>query len=458
MIQIYNSLHKAKQPLTPIEPNHVKIYCCGITVYDYSHIGHARGLIVFDAITRYLRYRGYQVTLVRNITDIDDKIIQRALERGQAWDELAQQFITALHQDEKALQLTALDHEPRATQYIPQMIALIERLIAKEQAYVASNGDVYFDVRRFSAYGKLSHRDIAQLQSGIRIDVNDAKRAPLDFVLWKMSKPGEPFWPSPWGNGRPGWHIECSAMSTELLGQPFDIHGGGMDLKFPHHENEIAQSEAAHDCDFANIWMHIGLLQINNEKMSKSLGNFLTIRDALARYPAEVLRYFMISGHYRSPVNYADETLAHIQQSVQSLYIALRDLPTAEVPEAHPFEQRFIAAMDDDFNTPEALAVLFEIAHEINRLRPLDIDQAAQLGALLVALGKPLGLLQQSAQQFLHGGADGEFVTNVEQLIAQRQQARHNRQWQEADRIRDQLSALGVAIEDGADGTSWRKL
>lgn len=458
MIQIYDSASKQKQPLTPVTPGKIRMYVCGITVYDYCHIGHARASVLFDVVVRYLRYRGYEVEYVHNITDVEDKIIKRANENGESCEALTERFIDAMHEDERALGVLPPTHEPRATQYIAEIIDLVKTLVAKEYAYVAENGDVYFDVNRFKDYGKLSHRDIEKLIAGARVGISEAKRNPLDFVLWKMSKPDEPNWDSPWGKGRPGWHIECSAMSTELLGQPFDIHGGGMDLKFPHHENEIAQSEAATDKPFANIWMHVGLLQINKEKMSKSLGNFQLIRDVLKEYDAEVVRYFMISGHYRSPVNYAQDNMTKMQHSLQSLYTAVRGLQDTQTPEDSDYEKRFQAAMDDDFNTPEALAVLFELAHEINRLREQnDLTQALPLAAILKKLTSIFGLLQQDPDVYLQGDMAKEQVAQIEALIEARQQARAEKNWAEADRVREQLSALGVVIEDTSQGTSWRR-
>ena len=341
-MQIYNSLTKQKTEFTPIKPNHVSLYVCGITVYDYCHIGHARSMIIFDVAVRYLRSRGFTVNYVRNITDIDDKIINRANENQEAWDALTERFIDAMHEDERALNILPPDHEPRATNYIPQIIVLIEKIIEQGYAYVAKNGDVYFDVRKFKEYGKLSHRDIEQLEVGARVGLGDEKRDSLDFVLWKMAKPDEPTWDSPWGKGRPGWHIECSAMSTDLLGQPFDIHGGGMDLKFPHHENEIAQSEAANTCCFANRWMHVGLLQVSGEKMSKSLGNFFTIREVLDEQDVELVRYFMISGHYRSPVNYSEENLSQLRSGLDRLYLAMRGLPNSSQEGGEEFKEKIL--------------------------------------------------------------------------------------------------------------------
>ncbi len=459
MLKIYNSLPRKKQEFKPIIPGKINLYACGNTVYDYCHIGHARSMIMFDVIIRYLRYQGYEVTYVRNITDIDDKIIKRALENKESISELTRRFIEAQREDELALGLLKPTFEPRATEFIEPMIDLIKELCEQGFAYVAENGDVYFDVRKFKDYGKLSKRKIEELRSGVRIELNDIKRDPLDFVLWKISKPDEPKWPSPWGEGRPGWHIECSAMSTRLLGQPFDIHGGGMDLKFPHHENEIAQSEAANGKEFAKVWMHVGLLQINKEKMSKSLGNFLTIRDALAKHHPEVLRYFMISGNYRSPVNYSAENLSQAAHAVHHFYLTLRDLPNVEIiKNGDAYQQKFQTAMDDDFNTPLALAVLFDLSKEINRQRNLDIQQAAELGAVLKQLGNVLGILQSSPEDFLRGSLQTDEATQIEKLILARNQARAAKDWQEADRIRQQLLSMGVVLEDASTGTNWRRL
>ncbi|MCH9743557.1 MAG: cysteine--tRNA ligase [Gammaproteobacteria bacterium] len=454
MLKIYDNLTQQKREFKPIKAGHVSLYQCGQTVYDYCHIGHARGMIVFDMVTRFLRDQGYQVTFVRNITDIDDKIIRRANENDESCDTLTKRFIDIMHEDEQALGLTSVDQEPRATQYIAPIIKLIEQIIENGYAYVAENGDVCFEIRKKQDYGKLSHRDIDSLRSGARVDVADAKRDPLDFVLWKMSKPDEPSWDSPWGKGRPGWHIECSAMSTGILGQPFDIHGGGMDLKFPHHENEIAQSEAACGKGFANTWMHVGLLQINKEKMSKSLGNFLTIRETLEKHDVEVIRYFMLSAHYRSPVSYSEDVMQVAHQSLGRLYTAIRDLP--EVPaNENQYVQQFNDVMNDDFNSPQAFAVLFEMAREINRLRDAnDMDAAAALAASLKKLSNTFGILQQDPQQFLQGGdVDAE---KVEALIVARNQARKNKDWPEADRIRDELNAMHVVIEDKDGRTRWK--
>lgn len=462
MLTIYDTLSGEKRAFKPRVPNKVSLYVCGMTVYDYCHIGHARSMIVFDMVVRYLKLRGYQVNFVRNITDIDDKIIKRANENGESSSELTDRFIAAMHEDEKALHLNAPDHEPRATEYVQEIIAFIEALIEQDIAYVAGNGDVCFEISKFKEYGKLARRDLDKLKSGVRVDMAEGKKDPLDFVLWKLAKPGEPKWPSPWGDGRPGWHIECSAMSSTLLGQPFDIHGGGMDLKFPHHENEIAQSEACFHKPFANNWMHVGLLNVNDEKMSKSLNNFFTIREVLAEYHAEVVRYFMMAAHYRSPVNFSKPNLAQAAQALNGLYTALRGLALAPVTGAISAENKYVAqffeAMDDDFNTAIALSVLFDLAHEINRLKSAgDFDQAAQCGQFLKELGYVLGVLQEDPEDFLRGGAAEDFIGKVELLISSRNTARSEKNWQEADRIRDELLQLGVLIEDSASGTTWRR-
>ncbi len=456
-MKIYNSLTQSKEAFVPIESGRIGLYACGMTVYDYCHLGHARSLLVFDLLVRYWRFRGYRVNYVRNITDIDDKIIARAQQNNESWEALTARFIEAMHEDERALGILPPDHEPQATQYLPQIIALIEKIMASGHAYVADNGDVCFEIARFSDYGKLSKRDVEKLIAGARVDVSAGKRSPADFVLWKLVKPGEPCWDSPWGEGRPGWHIECSAMSTDLLGQPFDIHGGGMDLKFPHHENEIAQSEAACQCEFARYWMHAGLLKIDGEKMSKSLGNFMTIRDALAQHDAEVIRFFMYSGSYRSPINYSDDNLHQARSSLERLYASVRGLPAVEPVIGSVFEQRFIEKMDDDVNTPEAMAVLFELSHEINRLREQDVPQAAALAQLLKQLAAVLGVLQHDPDWFLTQGADEQESEQIESLIEQRNQARSAKDWALADQLRDQLDAMGVSIEDTAQGTLWRK-
>lgn len=457
MLKIFNTLTREKEAFKPLTPNKVGLYVCGVTVYDYCHLGHARTYTSADVIIRYLRWRGYEVKHVRNITDIDDKIIKRANENNEEFNAVTKRFIQAMHDDFAALGLEKPDHEPRATEYIPQMIALIERIIANKHAYVGKNGDVYFDVRSFNEYGCLSHHNIDELESGARVEVTDVKKDPLDFVLWKLAKPGEPEWDSPWGKGRPGWHIECSAMSMNLLGENFDIHAGGRDLIFPHHENEIAQSQAASHKKFANLWIHGGFLQIDKEKMSKSLGNFVTIRDVLKDHDPEVVRYLLLASHYRSALIYDTDTLAQTRQSLARFYTALRFLPEAERAKDTVYESQFIEAMDDDFNTPIALSILFELAHEVQRLREKDINAAAQYGALLKYLGGVLGVLQTDPEVFFKASANVD-VAKVEALIAARQQARVNKQWAEADRIRDELAKMEVAIEDGANGTTWKSL
>lgn len=458
MLKIYNSMTQTKETFQPLQPNKVNIYVCGPTVYDFCHIGNGRTYAAFDLIIRYLRWRGYDVTYVRNVTDIDDKIIKRANENNESFSAVVERFTQAMHDDFTQLGLLSPNHEPRATEYVPQIIQLIETLIQKDYAYIAANGDVYYNVRQFKNYGCLSHHNIDQLESGARIEVNDVKRDPLDFVLWKLAKPGEPSWESPWGAGRPGWHIECSAMSTSLFGDQFDLHGGGKDLIFPHHENEIAQSEAATQKKFVNIWMHAGYLQIEKEKMSKSLGNFFTIRDLLKQNKPEVLRYFMISSHYRSPVQYSEQALTLAHSALQRFYNTLRDLPVAQPVSHSEFEKRFIAAMDDDFNTPIAFSVLFDLAHEVQRLRDKDLNAAAQHGALLKLLGSVFGILQDNPEHFLQAGDTAALpAEKIEALIEERNQARANKNWAEADRIRDELLLHSIVLEDAASGTKWKR-
>lgn len=458
ILKIYNSLTNEKEVFKPLVPGRIGMYVCGITVYDYCHIGHARSLIIFDVIVRYLRTRGFLVKYVRNITDVDDKIIQRANENQESCDQLTERFIQAMHEDEAALGILPPDVEPRATGHIADIIRLIQELINADIAYIAENKDVCFSVRKFKDYGKLSRRDIEKLISGARVSVGENKQDPLDFVLWKISKPGEPTWDSPWGAGRPGWHIECSAMSTEILGQPFDIHGGGMDLKFPHHENEIAQSEAAAQKTFANIWMHAGLLLVNKEKMSKSLGNFFTIREVLAEHHPEIIRYFMISAHYRSPVNYSVETLAQVRSSLERLYTAIRGLPEIEGARALPYEDAFQAAMDDDFNTPVALAVLFDMAHDINRFKEQgQINEAAILGSVLKRLAQIFHILRENPEEFLRGEVSEDDSSKIEALIEERKTSRANKNFARADEIRQELLSMGIVIEDTASGTTWRR-
>lgn len=464
MLHIYDSLTRRKAPFTPIEPGKVRMYVCGMTVYDLCHLGHARVLVAFDVVYRYLKRSGYQVTYVRNITDIDDKIIRRAQQNGEPIDALTERFIAAMHEDAAALGILPPTDEPRATAHIPEILAMVERLIDKGHAYAADNGDVYFAVSSFPGYGKLSGKDPEGLRAGARVEVDEAKRDPLDFALWKGAKPGEPAWDSPWGRGRPGWHIECSAMSTCCLGNHFDIHGGGADLQFPHHENEIAQSEGATGEPFVEFWMHNGFVRVNEEKMSKSLGNFFTLREILTRYRPEEVRYFILTSHYRSPLNYDDEHLNNARAALTRLYTALRGLPpvAARTPlpaAAASFRERFDAAMDDDFNTPEALAVLFDLAREVNRLRIDDAPAAAALGRELRGLGAVLGLLGQDADDYLRAGAGVGDPTDAEidALIRRRAEARKARDFAEADRIRDELQAAGILLEDGAGGTGWRR-
>ena len=461
MLKIFNSLSREKQAFIPIEPGKVRMYVCGMTVYDYCHLGHARVLVVFDMVQRWLRASGFAVTYVRNITDIDDKIIKRANENGETIGALTDRFIAFMNEDSDALGVQRPDHEPRATDYIPQMLKLIGQLEAHGLAYQAADGDVNFPVRQFAGYGKLSGKSLDDLRAGKRVDVDQAKHDPLDFVLWKHAKEGEPHWDSPWGKGRPGWHIECSAMSSDLLGAHFDIHGGGQDLQFPHHENEIAQSEGAHRCTFVNYWMHNGFVRVDDEKMSKSLGNFFTIREVLKKYDAEVLRFFILRAHYRSPLNYSDKHLDDARQALARLYTALRAVPDAASgasvnwDEAHA--QRFKAAMDDDFNTPEACAVLFDLAAEVNR------GKSPALAAQLKALGGLLGLLQRDPQAFLQAtpagdeAHDGLTPAKIEALIAERAAAKKAKNYAEADRIRNELTAAGIVLEDTAQGTTWRR-
>ena len=461
MLKIRNSLTGEKQEFTPLRPGEVRMYVCGITVYDFIHLGHARMLTVFDLVQRHLRSLGYQVTYVRNITDIDDKIIDRAAQNGESWSVLAQRFTAAMHEDCARMGLQAPDFEPRATEFIPAIIAMTRRLIDKGYAYVASNGDVMYAVRKFADYGRLSGKKIDDLRAGARVQVDDAKLDPLDFVLWKMAKAGEPSWPSPWGDGRPGWHIECSAMSTELLGDYFDLHGGGVDLTFPHHENEIAQSCAACGTPFVNVWMHNGFVRINDEKMSKSLGNFFTVRDVLATLrDAEVLRLFLISSHYRGPINYSQAQLVQADETLLGLYRALQDTAPGGETDAEALA-RFGAAMDDDFNTPEALAVLQGVARDLNsRKASHDASGAARAAATLRAMGGMLGLLQQDPGEYLKRGLGAAMLgdAEVEALLAARRAARAAKNFAESDRIRERLTAAGIVLEDKAGGaTQWRR-
>jgi cysteinyl-tRNA synthetase len=491
MLKIHNTLTRDKQDFIPIEPNRVRMYVCGMTVYDYCHAGHARVMVVFDMVYRWLKASGYDVTYVRNITDIDDKIIKRAAENGESIHQLTQRFIDAMHEDERALGVLAPDFEPRATQFVPQMLEMIAQLEKNGLAYRAADGDVNYAVRKFAGYGKLSGKSLEDLRAGERVDVAEGKNDPLDFVLWKHAKENEPAevkWDSPWGTGRPGWHIECSAMSSEILGKHFDIHGGGADLQFPHHENEIAQSEGAmlHDekCrgQFVNYWMHNGFVRVDNEKMSKSLGNFFTIREVLQKFDAEVMRFFILRAHYRSPLNYSDVHIDDAKSALTRLYTALKSFPVRPEPvegvkvdwqEAHA--QRFKVAMDDDFNTPEAVAVLFDLANEVNK------TSASELASQLRALGGVLGLLQRDAKEFLQGsksitpgagnititgyaptvsqtvGTNGLTPEMIEQLITKRNESKQAKNYIDADRIRKELLDAGIVLEDSASGTSWRR-
>ncbi|MFJ5477628.1 cysteine--tRNA ligase [Pectobacterium carotovorum] len=460
MLKIFNTLSRQKEEFKPIHAGQVGMYVCGITVYDLCHIGHGRTFVAFDVVARYLRYLGYSLKYVRNVTDIDDKIIKRAIENGETSDQLTTRMIAEMHADFDALNILRPDAEPRATHHIADIIEMVETLIARRHAYVASNGDVMFSVDTAPGYGVLSRQDLDQLQAGARVEITEVKRNPMDFVLWKMSKPGEPHWSSPWGEGRPGWHIECSAMNCKQLGTHFDIHGGGSDLMFPHHENEIAQSCCAHDGSYVNYWMHSGMVMVDREKMSKSLNNFFTVRDVLAYYDPETVRYFLMSGHYRSQLNYSEDNLKQARAALDRLYTALRGTDASVA--AHggdEFEARFREAMDDDFNTPEAYSVLFDMAREVNRLRAEDIQAANQLASALRKLSGVLGLLEQDPEQFLQNGAqvDDEEVKEIEALIQQRKDARAAKDWALADQARDRLNEMGIVLEDGPQGTIWRR-
>jgi cysteinyl-tRNA synthetase len=460
MLQIYNSLTRRKETFKSMIPGQVRMYVCGLTVYDNMHIGHARMLVVFDMVARWLRDSDYKLTYVRNITDIDDKIIKRAAENGESIEALTTRYIASIHEDEAALNVQRPDIEPRAMASIPDIVDMIAVLIGKGFAYQGANGDIYYSVNDFAGYGKLSGKRLEDLRAGARVEVDEAKRDALDFVLWKAAKPGEPSWPSPWGDGRPGWHIECSAMSTAALGNHFDIHGGGMDLQFPHHENEIAQSEAATGEHFVNVWMHNGFVNIDDEKMSKSLGNFFTVREVLKRYQPEVVRYFILNSHYRSPLNYSDKSLDMAASGLSRLYTALRGIKAEQAPADSEFRERFKAAMDDDFNTPIAISVLFDLAREVNRQRDAGGKQTGDLAALLIELGAVLGILQADPEIYLQADVEessGLSAAQVEALIAERNSARQGKNWSEADRIRKQLTDAGIVLEDGADGTIWRR-
>ncbi|MEA3333114.1 MAG: cysteine--tRNA ligase [Pseudomonadota bacterium] len=474
-MQIFNSMNRRKEEFVPVEPGKIGIYACGVTVYDLCHIGHARSLVVFDVIYRYLKYRGYEVTFVRNFTDIDDKIINRSNERGITWKALAEQYIEEFYVDMDRLGLLKPTYEPRATDHIEEIINLVRQLEEKGFAYEV-DGDVYYRLQHFKGYGKLSGKNIDDLLSGARVDVDDRKESPLDFALWKRSKTGEPSWPSPWGEGRPGWHIECSAMSQKFLGDTFDIHGGGQDLIFPHHENEIAQSEGASGKPLANYWVHNGFVNIDKEKMSKSLGNFLTIRELLEDCHPEVLRFFVVANHYRSPIDFSQENVAVAAAGLERLYQSLDRLlekaagalagSSSLDDKVEAWRQSFIAAMDDDFNSAAAVAVLFEVSKEINRRldeekASIDPQAAAQVAEFMREIGEPLGLLQEVPRDFLQrttGKADGQLDTaEIESLIAARAAARKERNWGEADRVRDILDENGVILKDSAEGTKWQR-
>ncbi len=458
MLKIYNTLTRSKETFKPRVEGKVGLYVCGMTVYDYCHIGHARVMVVFDTVARYFRYSGYNLTYVRNITDIDDKIIKRANENGEDFLALTERFIDAMHEDERALSVLPPDIEPKATQSMDDIIKMIATLVEKGLAYVGGNGDVFYSVSKFENYGKLSGKNIEDLQAGERVDVDKAKNDPMDFVLWKMAKPDEPSWDSHWGRGRPGWHIECSAMSTCCLGNHFDIHGGGMDLQFPHHENEIAQSEGATGEKFVNLWMHNGFVRVDEEKMSKSLGNFFTVREVLKKYRPEIIRFFVLSSQYRSPLNYSDEQLDDAGAALTRLYTALRGVEVNNDACDPEYKARFDEAMDDDFNTAVALAVLFDLARELNKGKS-DIARAGVLAGTLKTLATVLGLLQDEPDNFLKGGdaEDGLSEEEINKQIQARIDAKTNKDWAKADEIRDQLKAQGIIVEDIAGGSSWRR-
>ncbi|WP_370216282.1 cysteine--tRNA ligase [Thalassolituus sp.] len=453
-MKIFNTLTRQKEEFKPLVPGKVGMYVCGMTVYDFCHLGHARVMVAFDVIARYLRHRGFDVNYIRNITDIDDKIIKRANENGEAFDALTERFIAEMHKDSEMLGIEKPDAEPKATAHIGDIIALVETLIEKGFAYAASNGDVYYRVRKFEGYGKLSGKVLDELEAGARVEVEDVKEDPLDFVLWKSAKPEEPHWDSPWGIGRPGWHIECSAMSTCCLGDTFDIHGGGPDLKFPHHENEIAQSEAATGKKYVNTWMHAGAVRVDGEKMSKSLGNFFTIREILDKYPAEVVRFLLLSSPYRSAINYSEDSLKEAQTKLERFYNALLDVPVGDVKDIdNDYSARFHAAMDDDFNTPVAIAVLFDLVRDLNKASG---DEQATLAGQLRFLGGVLGCLQSDPQSFLQSGA-GDEAEWIEEMIQKRLEAKKAKDFATADAVRDELTAKGIVLKDGPEGTTWSK-
>ncbi len=463
-LKIYNTLTKQKEDFHPIEPGKITLYVCGITIYDDCHIGHARVFVAFDMVIRFLKMMGWQIKYVRNITDIDDKIIQRAAQNNESVQALTSRYIEEMDKDTQLLGIIKPDLEPRATQYIAQMISLIQNLINQDIAYIGQSGDVYFSVEKFPAYGELAHKDLDKLQSGARVEIELAKNSPLDFVLWKQSKDNEPAWESPWGAGRPGWHIECSAMVMDCLGSTIDIHGGGADLKFPHHENERAQSQAVSNQTFVNTWMHVGFVQTDKEKMSKSLNNFFTIKEVLKQYNGEVIRYFLLASHYRSPVNYSQEQLILAHNALTTLYTALRGIdiiPPLEINLENRYQQAFISAMSDDFNTPEALVVLFELARDLNvaKIDKRSENQALiqEIASTLKMLANSLGFLERSPELFLQGSQDTHANAEIDALIAQRVSAREAKDWVKADEIRKMLDAKEIIIEDTPEGTLWRR-
>jgi cysteinyl-tRNA synthetase len=461
VLKVFNSETKTKQTFQPIEPGKVGIYVCGMTVYDLCHLGHARVLVAFDVIVRYFRQQGFDVNYVRNITDVDDKIIQRAIENNESIQALTKRFIAEMHQDADSLGVLPPDQEPCATLSMPDIISMIERLIENGFAYVGDSGDVYFEVNKFESYGRLSGKNLDELIAGERVDIAEAKRNPLDFVLWKQAKADEPSWSSVWGEGRPGWHIECSAMSTRCLGNHFDIHGGGMDLQFPHHENEIAQSEGATGQHFVNYWMHNGFVRIDDEKMSKSLGNFLTVREVLKQYRGEEIRFFVLSSQYRSPLNYSDQQLDNARAGLTRFYTALRGTEPDTDFQSSSYAALFHQAMQDDFNTPEALAAMYDLSRELNRLKTLEPVMANKLAAELISLGDILGLLQMSPEDYFKSSGDtSESALSddaIESMIEARAQARVKKDWALSDKIRDDLKTQGVILEDQAGTTTWRR-
>ena len=459
MLKIYNTLTNQKEEFQPIDANHIGIYVCGMTVYDFCHMGHARVLVMFDVITRHLRRTFPKVKYVRNITDIDDKIISRAIENNEDIYSLTNRFIDAMHEDEKSLGVLSPDIEPRATDSIDKMIDMIDILSKQGLAYQGKNGDVFYSVRKFKEYGKLSGKNLDDLMAGARVDIESNKKDPLDFVLWKKAKSDEPSWSSPWGDGRPGWHIECSAMSNHFISNHFDIHGGGMDLTFPHHENEIAQSEGANNCKFVNTWMHVGFVNIDDEKMSKSLNNFFTIRDVLKSYDGETLRYFLISSHYRSPLNYSEANIKSAQSGLKRLYNAVKGLSINTEDSSisgTDYEEKFNEALNDDFNTPMALSILFEIAKQINIERITNPEKAGALSSQLVKLGNYIGILEYNAEEYLKLGSELS-ESEISKKIEQREAARSNKEFALSDQIRDELIELGIILEDSINGTSWRR-